>query len=66
MRPQDRPRPVPTRPVSATSWPAARRGRVTGTDLPTRKARQAALDRYGLSRFLRDWDVLLGDAATNR
>ncbi|WP_157904293.1 hypothetical protein [Parafrankia soli] len=48
MRPQDRPRPVPTRPVSAT-----------------RKARQAALDRYGLNRFLRDWDALLGDAATD-
>ncbi|SQD96854.1 MULTISPECIES: glycosyltransferase [unclassified Parafrankia] len=49
MRPQDRPRPVPTRPVSATSWPAARRGRVTGTDLLTRFATGAApVDAFGI------------------
>ena len=29
-------------------------------------ARQAALDRYGLARFLRDWDTLLGDVGLRR
>ncbi|MDF2573974.1 MAG: glycosyl transferase [Agromyces sp.] len=29
-------------------------------------ARQAALDRYGLPRFLRDWDTLLGDLGLPR
>jgi hypothetical protein len=34
---------------------AARRGR---------NARRAALERYGIERFLRDWDAAFADAAS--